>query len=210
MRRQNETRATTRAWLLAGLLAAALLGGAALVFQPPAWVYPGLAVLLFLFYANTVLERVPLYLTNATTRAALAELIVLEHRVGDGRRRAIVDLGCGLGGTVAYLARRFPDWDVWGVETAPGSFLAAWIRALGIPNAHVRFQSLWSVDLSAFDVAYAFLSPAPMPRLHAKIKAEMKPGALFVSNSFWADGEPYDGIADVADGRATKLFFSKH
>jgi hypothetical protein len=37
-------------------------------------------------------------------------------------------------------------------------------------------------------VVYAFLSPAPMPRLWTKALAEMAPGTLLVSNTFTIPG----------------------
>lgn len=193
--------------LLFVVVAAALMAGA-LFLQPPLWLYPAVLALIFLFYANTFSERVPLYLSNRTTWAALA-LVLDGESMSVGRRPAFVDLGCGLGGTLAYLARAKPDWDIVGVETAPGPYWIAKARTAFLPNVQVRFQNLWKTDLAAFDVVYAFLSPAPMPRLHAKAAAEMRPGTLFVSNSFWADEQPYDGVIEVNDTRATRLIFSK-
>lgn len=193
--------------LLFVALAAALLWGS-VALQPPFWVYPAAFAVIFAFYANTVAERVPLYLTNRTTWAALA-LLLEDESPGEGKRPAFVDLGCGLGGTLAFLARTKPDWHVVGVETAPGPYLIAKARTAFLPNAEVRFQSLWKTDLAAFDVVYAFLSPVPMPRLHAKAAAEMRTGSLFVSNSFWADDQPYDAIIEVNDTRSTRLLYSK-
>jgi hypothetical protein len=59
--------------------------------------------------------------------------------------------------------------------------------------------------LSRYDVAYAFLSPQPMPRLYEKVVAEMKPDTLFISNSFVVPDNPADEIAEVDDARETKL-----
>jgi len=187
--------------------AALLIWGSASL-QPPLWVYPAVFVLIFAFYANTVRERVPLYLTNRTTWAALAQILD-DHGSSGVQRPAFVDLGCGLGGMLVYLARTKPDWDIVGVETAPGPYLIAKLRTAFIPNAQVRYQSLWKTDLANFDVAYAFLSPAPMPRLHTKVAAEMRPGTLFVSNSFWADHQNFDGEIEVSDTRATHLIYYK-
>lgn len=188
---------------------AAILTVGGLILQPPLWVYPAAFALVFLFYTNTLSERVPLYLSNPTTWAALALVLDGESPPPYGDRPAFVDLGCGLGGTVAFLARAKPDWDVVGVETAPGPYLIAKARVAFLPNAQVRFQSLWKTDLAAFDVVYAFLSPAPMPRLQAKVAQHMRPGTLFISNSFWTDDQPYDGVFEVNDARSTRLIFSK-
>ena len=52
---------------------------------------------------------------------------------------------------------------------------------------------------------YAFLSPAPMARLSEKLKAEMKPGSCFISNSFAVPGGEPDEIVIVDDSRQTQL-----
>ncbi|HEY9163305.1 MAG TPA: hypothetical protein VIN57_01750 [Magnetovibrio sp.] len=197
-------------WLLLAVLCGAGLWWGVTVLHPPLWLYPLVIGLIFIFYSNTLTERVPLYLSNRTTWAALAQMLDdFAVTTATDVRGAFIDLGCGLGGTLAYLARSKPDWNFVGVETALGPYLIAKLRTVRFPNVQIRFQSLWKVDLASFDVAYAFLSPAPMPRLHAKAAAEMRPGSLLISNSFWADGQPFDGIVEVNDARATHLMFSK-
>ena len=187
-----------------------LLAWTGLAFQLPPWLFLVAFAVLFLVYSNTSREQVPLYLTNRTTWAALAELIAKETpTISEGRRPCFVDLGSGLGGTLAYLSQARPDWDFVGVENAPLPYLVCKLRLLGRANATVRFQSLWDVDLSAFAAVYAFLSPAPMPRLLELVEGTLKPGALFISNSFWAPDQPYDGEAEVNDGRQTRLFFKR-
>ncbi|MDP3440867.1 MAG: class I SAM-dependent methyltransferase, partial [Azonexus sp.] len=68
---------------------------------------------------------------------------------------------------------------------------------LGRPNISWRWEDMWQVRLDDFDVVYAFLSPAPMPRLWEKIQAEMKPGSLFISNSFPVPGVVPSHIIEV-------------
>ena len=62
--------------------------------------------------------------------------------------------------------------------------LVAWLRCLPLRNASIRLGSLWRTELAGFDVAYAFLSPVPMPALWAKARREMPPGTRFISHSF--------------------------
>jgi SAM-dependent methyltransferase len=181
-----------------------------IALQPPLWFYPFVIGVIFIFYANTLTERVPLYLTNRTTWTALSQ--ILDNSIAGVTfigHPAFVDLGCGLGGALVYLAHAHPDWKFVGVETAPGPYLIAKLRTATLTNVEIRFQSLWKTDLAAFDVVYAFLSPAPMPRLHAKAAAQMRPGTVLISNSFWADAQPFDGIVEVNDARSTRLIFSK-
>jgi hypothetical protein len=64
---------------------------------------------------------------------------------------------------------------------------------------------MWNIDLSEFDVVYAFLSPAPMERLFEKVRREMKPGSIFISNSFMVPGESPTETVEISDRRQTKL-----
>ncbi|MBF0247178.1 MAG: class I SAM-dependent methyltransferase [Alphaproteobacteria bacterium] len=198
-----------RRWWLAVQCALPIAAWQALRFDLPPWIFLIAFVILFAVYSNASAERVPLYLTNRTTWAALGEVLVgeMEGRDFTGRRPVFFDLGSGVGGTLAYLAGSRPEWDVVGVETAPGPYVVGWLRALPHANAQVRFVSLWDTDLSGADVVYAFLSPAPMDRLLEKARREMRPGALFVSNSFWSPDAPWDGEIEVDDARKTRLFF---
>ncbi|MAY60837.1 MAG: trans-aconitate methyltransferase [Rhizobiales bacterium] len=173
-------------------------GGAA-----PAWLYlAGFAAVGLLFW-NAPSEQVPLYLTNRRTRQALSEL------VKETGARSFVDLGCGTGGVLAALKRRHPQLDVAGVETAPLVFALAWLRLLPLRGkgvVSVAYRSLWKEDLSRYDIVYAFLSPAPMARLHEKARAEMRPGAILVSNSFAVPEVAPDRTIEVGDGRQRRLY----
>lgn len=163
----------------------------------PGWFLAGFA-LLFLVFWRTDKSRVPLYLSNRPTAAALAELL-------PGRPCRVLDIGCGDGGLLRRLARARPDCRFVGIEYAPLPWLLAKLRCLGLANATVRFGDFWDEPLAAYDLVYAFLSPAPMPRLWAKAGAEMARGALLVSNSFAVPGVEHEGLVRVADRRATRL-----
>jgi hypothetical protein len=165
---------------------------------PPGW-FLAAFVLCWLVFRGAAGERVPLYLSNAATCQALADLLP-----GEGGF-AFLDLGSGLGGTLARLARQRPEGRFYGVESALGSWLYSWLRLRGLRNARVRWDTLWREDLGACDVAYAFLSPSPMPRLWEKVQAEMRPGALFISNSFEVPGATPDEVRVLDDARRTRL-----
>lgn len=193
-------------WWLAAQFVLPALAWVVLAFAVPSWVYLAIFLGLFLVYSNASRERVPLYLTNATTCAALSQLISADH--ADEKRR-FIDLGCGLASTIAILSRTHPNWDFVGVENAPLPYLISRLRLLGRSNVRVEFKSLWNVDLGQFDMVYAFLSPAPMPRLLARVECDMKPGTQFISNSFWAPDRPFDDEVEVNDRRKTRLFIKR-
>lgn len=169
----------------------------------PAWIYLLAFAAIALVSWNAPSEKVPLYLTNRKTREALGRLVT------ESGARSFIDLGCGTGGVISSLKRRHPQLAVTGVETAPLVFALAWLRLLplrGIGVATVAYRSLWKEDLSRYDIVYCFLSPAPMGKLYAKAKAEMKPGALLVSNSFKVPDVEPERIIELGDGRQTGLY----
>jgi hypothetical protein len=166
----------------------------------PAWWFLVAFVLLLLINWNSFRERVPLYLSGARTRQRLSER--LADLPEDFR---FVDLGCGVGSTLVQLARDYPAARLVGVETAPLVFLLAWLRCLPYRNCQVRYRSLWREDLSAHDVAYCFLSPAPMAELWAKARREMRPGSLLISNSFEIPGVAPGEIIELNDWRDSRL-----
>jgi hypothetical protein len=167
----------------------------------PSWLPLVLFVLLALVFWNSARDRVPLYLTNRATAAAVAELLPPESGV------RVIDLGCGLGGLAARLARARPDAAVTGVESAPFPFAIGWLyhRLVGPANLDIRYGNMWRIDLGQWDVIYCFLSPAPMARLYDKIKSERPTGGLFISNSFAVPEAPADRVVTVDDRRQSRL-----
>ena len=149
------------------------------------------AILLLLVYRGALSGQVPLYLSNRQTVQALGELLSAR---GPCR---FLDLGAGLGSTVIPLADSLPEHRFAGVENAPATWLAGRLLSLGRPNLDWRWQDIWQTPLDAHDVVYAFLSPAPMPRLWEKARAEMAPGSLLVSNSFPVPGQTPERVIEV-------------
>jgi len=173
---------------------------ASLYFSIPAWVYLACFFTLLIVYWNVAGERVPLYLTNARTWAALEALT-------SDNAKSFIDLGCGLGGVVIYLARHHSNMTFTGIESAPVPYLIAKmrVRLLGLKNVDIRFSDFWTADLAGYDTVYAFLSPEPMDRLFQKVSSEMRPGSLFISNSFAVKNQQADEIITVEDRRNTQL-----
>lgn len=171
---------------------------AALVLNAPDWVYAVAFIATLLVFWNAGSDRVPLYLSNAKTWQALIDLVPHD------KAYRFVDLGCGLGGTLTAVKKACPSCLCFGVETAPIPYFLSKIR-VGLAGS-VEFRSLWDVDLSDYDLVYCFLSPEPMTDLFAKAKMQMRPGTLFVSNSFAVPGNQPDQVITVDDKRKTTLF----
>jgi SAM-dependent methyltransferase len=155
----------------------------------PLWFLAGFA-LLALTSLGSLKTRVPLYLSSQN---AVAEV---SRRIPVSQAR-VLDLGCGLGGFLAGLNAARPDLRLAGVEMAPLNWLTSRLRLRG--KAKIRLGSLWDEDLSKFDVVYAYLSPAPMARLWEKIEREMRPGSLFISNTFAVPGKEPDETVELHD-----------
>jgi SAM-dependent methyltransferase len=196
-----------RWWLPVQLLFAPALLFAAR-FELDYRLYLGALVLLGLIFGAVFRTQVPLYLSGRRVWEALSLELPAPAAAA---QFSFVDLGCGVGGLLPYLAARHPQGDFHGVELAPLPALIAWLRTrLGrLPNCHVRWGSLWACDLAAYDVVFAFLSPVPMPALWLKARREMRPGSLFISSSFAVPGQSPDREVTVDDLRQTRLMIWK-
>lgn len=164
----------------------------------PGWFLAAFTLLLLVFW-RTDTSRVPLYLTNRNTAAALLKLLPTQPC-------RMIDLGCGDAGLLRRLALARPDCQFVGIEHAPLTCLVAWLRTWGLNNLDVRRGDFWRESLHNYDFVYAFLSPAPMQRLWGKAGVEMTPDALLVSNSFLVPDVTPTAVITVSDRRATQLF----
>lgn len=186
-------------WRLIHALFAPLAWGASALAIDPGWFLLAL-ILMLLVYRGAVTGRIPLYLSNSETAAALAEL--LPDRPGV----RFVDLGAGIGSIVRPLAKARPEALLCGIENAPASWLIGRLRTTGLSNCQWRWGDIWQHDLAPYDVVYAFLSPEPMPELWAKVRREMVAGSLLISNSFPVPDVEPSTVVEVDDARQTRLY----
>lgn len=165
-------------------------------------------VILVLIFGPTVRNRVPLYLSNDKTAAALS--VFLDQHVS-GRADAnstaarLLDCGSGTGTMVKLLARANPLHRIEGIEGAWLPYLISRIACAGLSNASIVQGDFWSKDLGPYPAVYAFLSTEPMPRLWDKARREMAPGAFLISNSFEVPDQRPFAVIRVDDSRQTKL-----
>lgn len=165
----------------------------------PLWFLAAFGVLA-LIGRGAVSTQVPLFLSNRRTVTALETLLKRE------RALTFVDLGAGLGSTVGPLSLRLAEVRFTGVENSPATFAIGWLRTRGRPHLAWRFQDLFAASVAEADVVYAFLSPAPMAAVWEKVSREMRPGTLFVSNSFPVPGLEPDEVLD-ADSRPRRPLY---
>lgn len=182
-------------WIPINLLFPPAVSTAAALALPP-WLFLGIFLGLAGVYWTSYRTQVPLFLSSAGTIDALAGLLPAD------RAFRFVDLGCGTGTVLARLCRRFPLASFTGVELAPLPFAIGWLRSLmNARRYRMSRQDLWQCDLASQDVVYAFLSPVPMAELWRKARTEMRPGTLFVSNTFAVPGVAPDAVLERAGGR---------
>lgn len=186
-------------WRLMHALFAPLVWAASTLHIDPGW-YLLLFIALLLVYRGALGGQIPLYLSNAPTVAALAEI------TSDLPTMHFLDLGSGIGSIVVPLARQRPQAQFTGVENAPATWAVGRLRTVALPNCDWRWGNIWRTDLSPYNVVYAFLSPAPMAALWEKVQREMRPGTLFISNSFAVPEVAAEHIVEVQGGRATRLY----
>ena len=187
---QGVIAAAITAWLLPAarwwivlqaLFPLAVVVGLAVRWSPLVWL--GAFVLLWLLNRNTVGERVPLYLSGQAVPQALRLVL-------PGDPFHFVDLGCGFGGVLTRLAEHYPQSHFEGIESAPLPWLIARLRLARRRNCRIRWGNFWRLSLADYQVVYCFLSPEPMAALWTKAHAELRPGALLISNTFAIDSAP--------------------
>jgi len=164
----------------------------------PLWALAALATLL-LVYGRIWSSRVPLFFSSAGAHHAIAALLPSDRPV------AFLDAGCGDARVIAHLAAARPESRFEGIEHAFVPWLIARIRCWrNNAEYYVRRGDLWGHGLTQYDVVFAYLSPAVMPRFWEKARREMRPGSLLVT-AFGIPGVRAGRCIDIGDRMNTRL-----
>lgn len=193
-----------RWWLLIQFLFAPALV-LMLKLNIPSGVYLIAFLLMVLVYWSTFRSQVPLFLSSNKVWKTLEELLPASR---ENNKFSFMDIGSGFGGVLTHLAVARPDGLYFGIENAPLPYYLSRSRIwLGNhSNCHVLWSDLWSCDLASYDIVYAYLSPVPMEKLWHKLKKEMRPGTLFVSNSFTVPHQPPQYSITLDDMQRSTLY----
>ncbi|RMG45239.1 MAG: class I SAM-dependent methyltransferase [Candidatus Dadabacteria bacterium] len=158
-------------------------------------------IITVLIYLPVIWSGIPYYPTSRKTYAEIAKLLPADKSF------TMLDIGCGFSGLLFYLSKRFPEGKFTGVEIGPVPYLLSKLKTIVFrpKNVEILFKDFWKMDFSSYDVIYAFLAPGPMERLWQKVKSEMKPGSIFITNTFEVEAKA-DQVVVVEDYRVFKLY----
>ena len=115
-------------------------------------------------------------------------LIDVASKLLNGSKRPlnIADLGCGDGSLLAGLAPKFPKHKFFGYEWDPLPFNIAKRRLKKYKNTQIIRADLMKANLKHLDIALCYL--AHIPGLGDRLKKNLKPSALVISEVFEIDG----------------------
>lgn len=116
--------------------------------------------------------------------------------------KRILDMGSGTGKLMIRLAEA--GYIVDGVELNP--LLVLWsrfaIKRRGLQDkARVAWASFWRYDVSRYDMVVVYAIQHVMPRLEAKLRVELRPGTIVVSNYF-----TFPNLKPVKQTKRVKLY----
>jgi precorrin-6B methylase 2 len=167
-----------------------------LAVRLPPILYLGIFLFSVALFWSTFRTRVPYYPSTSSVWSVVESLVPIE------KPSRLMDIGCGFGGMAMRIAASRPNCKVEGIELAPLPWCASSLRArLARSRASFHYGDYHKLDFAAYDIVFAYLSPAAMPELWQKAQSEMRPGSLLLSNEFSIPGiEPASAIP-CADGR---------
>jgi hypothetical protein len=163
-----------RTILIVFAAAAAVIAAAGLIF-------------VFAYLVDALLEKED-FETNAATAKKVAALIQAE---GSSAHQLLIDLGSGRGGFLLRIAGLCPNLECRGIDQ--GLFRTLLAKTRGARRKNLRFLrgDIFAADISEADIVYAYLPRVLLPALAAKLRKELKPGAIAItSRVFFSDWPP--------------------
>lgn len=161
----------------------------------PPGIFLGVFAILVAVYWSAFRTQVPFYPSGRAVWRAVAAALPADRPV------RFVDVGSGFGGLVLHLSAMRKDGAFIGVEVAPLPWFASMLRCwIGRSKARFLRADYSNLDLGAYDVVFAYLSPAAMPALWRKANVEMRSGTLLLSYEFDIPGVKPQIISIPADG----------
>ena len=143
-------------------------------------------ILIYVYFLFATISAAPYVPSSKVRIKKMIEMI--DKPLGS----TILELGSGDGKVMIALAKQ--GFNVIGIEINP---VLCWfskfrIRRQGLKNAKIINKNFWNYDLKDVDIMTMYFIPHKMKKLAKKIKKEMKPGSIIVSNAFKLDDWPID------------------
>ncbi|MGB9608939.1 MAG: class I SAM-dependent methyltransferase [Minisyncoccia bacterium] len=148
-----------------------------------------------------------------TSQKAILEIIKIINKYNP-QAKNFYDLGCGHGKVVLKIKKSFPRLEVFGIDKNKFRIFISKIKALFF-GVKINFISanIFNLNLKAADVVYTYLWYDLMPILEEKLKKELKPGAIVITNtSHFLNWQPIEIIntwPNNKDPKFEKLFVYK-
>jgi SAM-dependent methyltransferase len=141
---------------------------------------------------------VPTFPTLPAVRKKMIELLQKDAEARPAHPYTVLDLGSGSGQLLAKIARAMPQARFIGIEL---SFIP-WLRSVvrqrlfGPKNIEYKRLDFYGYDCSVADAVVTYLPGKVMERVGAKLRKELKPGTLIVTNGFAlrADWQPIEAM----------------
>jgi SAM-dependent methyltransferase len=114
----------------------------------------------------------------------------LDKNQSDFRPRRILDLGTGIGHNVLPLARKFPEAEVWAIDTAAPMLRYGHARAKSLGYSNVHFVQMDAENITLPDASLDLITTAQfwhetstvaLRRIMKAIHAKLAPGGLTLS-----------------------------
>ena len=140
-----------------------------------------------------------------SSRPAVREILRLATPTRPG---PLYELGAAWGSLALPLARVFPDRQIiaYEVSTIPWLFLRLRVRFSRLNNIEVVRGNFFRDNLGQAAVVVCYLYPGSMVRLSTKLKSELSPGTVVVSNTFSLPGWEADQQTQLNDLYQTKIY----
>lgn len=131
--------------------------------------------------------------TVASARASRREMTKVLKKNAEAAKApyAIIDLGSGNGQLATKIAREVPNCKVTGLEISLVPWGISWLRQkfFGPRNLEFHRESFWTYDCSNMDAVTIYLTGKVMERVSQKLRKELKPGAIVLTNEIPLQGD---------------------
>lgn len=156
---------------------------------------------------------VPTFPSMPIAREKIIALLRADMQAQPADRPYIIyDLGSGSGQLSWHVARAIPEAKVIGIELSFVPWLRSviWQKLSGQRNLRYLRVSFWEHDVSDASAVLTYLMEAIMPRVSAKLRRELRPETLVVSNKFVLPGWPLIEELPLQSAFTKRLWVYRH